>query len=289
MKDPLSPSGSSVVLYTQGNNPDLKEETASTWTAGVDLAFRSLPQSSLSLTYYSIKYTDRIVLPGYPSLLDILLQGEQWAPVINRNPSSADIEAICSSPFFFGSVEQCRSTPVAAIIDYHYRNLSSSRMNGIDASFDQSLDTSRGSFRFGLRGTYLLSFDQAASRASPMVSILDTAANPLSLRLRGTAEWYQHHVDMPGWGASLAVDHSGGYRDTDADSVRGVAGFSTVDLSLSYRTSATDGLLGDVEFRLNAANVFNRDPPFLDREDGYDLSNSDPYGRVLSLGIQKKW
>jgi hypothetical protein len=250
---------------------------------------RSLPDSSFSLTYYSINYTDRIVLPGLPSLSDILLQEQQWAPVIKRNPSSSDIEAVCSSPVFFGSVEQCRNTPVAAIIDYHYRNLSSTRVKGLDASFDQSRDTSHGNFRFGFRGTYLLRFDQAASNASPMTSILDTAGNPLSLRLRGTVEWNQHRQDMPGWGAGLTIDHSGGYRDADADSVRGVAGFTAVDLNLSYRTPRTDGFLSDLEFGLNAANVFNSNPPFIDREDGYDLSNYDPYGRVLSLGIQKKW
>ena len=35
-KDPRSSSGSSIVLALAGSNPDLKEERASTWTAGFD-------------------------------------------------------------------------------------------------------------------------------------------------------------------------------------------------------------------------------------------------------------
>jgi hypothetical protein len=48
-------------------------------------------------------------------------------------------------------------------------------------------------------------------------------------------------------------------------------------------------VLGDSEFILNAANIFNSVPPFVDREEGYDSLNSQPYGRVISFSIQKNW
>lgn len=289
LKDPSSSSGFSPVLFSIGNNPDLEEESSSTWTAGIDITLPAVPQSSLSVTFYSIDYTNRIVLPGLPSPSDILLQEDQWRSVINRNPSQSDIEAVCASPFYLGSVNQCRNTPIAAIVDYHYRNLSSTEVRGLDLNFDQTLETSRGSFRFGLSGSYLFSFEQAASNSSRMVGVADTVGNPLSLRLRGSAEWYQHRWDLPGFGVNLAVDHKGSYEDIDASDAHNVAAFTTVDLRFSYRTSKLEGALGSLEFSLNASNIFDRAPPFIDREDGYDLSNMDPYGRVVSLGIQKNW
>lgn len=289
LKDPRSETGSSAVLFSFGNNPDLKEETASTWTAGLDIVLPSMPRSTLSLTYYAIDYTNRIITPGIPRPSDILLQEEQWRSVINRNPSPADIEAICSGPFFVGSLEQCRNTPVAAIVNYHYRNLSSTRVSGLDLNFDQNLDTKYGAFRLGLAGSYLFSFEQAATDSSPRVSLMDTVSNPISLRLRGIAEWYQHRWDLPGFGVNLAVDHMGGYNDIDVGEVRNVGAFTSVDLRLSYRTSELEGPFGSVEISLNAANLFDRAPPFVNREDGYDASNMEPYGRVVSFAIQKTW
>ena len=44
-----------------------------------------------------------------------------------------------------------------------------------------------------------------------------------------------------------------------------------------------------MEFALNAVNVFNQSPPFVDSMYGYDVVNSQPLGRVLSLSVRKKW
>ena len=66
----------------------------------------------------------------------------------------------------------------------------------------RSLKTRFGRFNLGLDGGYIFRFDQAVSNTSPMVNIVDTVGNPLSLRMRGTAEWYQRDWDQPGFGVS---------------------------------------------------------------------------------------
>jgi outer membrane receptor protein involved in Fe transport len=289
LRDPQAASGISVILARLGNNPDLKEETATTWTAGIDLAPASARGLSLSLTYYAIDYEHRILAPGLASPFDILLQEDQWGAVITRKPLQSDIDAICASPVFSGPVAQCSSVPVAAIIDYRVRNLAATRIKGLDLRIDRSLDTRYGTFSFGLNGGYILSFEQAVSNTSPRIDIVDTVGNPLSLRLRGTVEWYQHDWEQQGPGVSLTVNHSGGYTDTENQARRSVDALTTLDVRLGYRTASGDGLLDSVELGLNAANVFNRAPPFLDREMGYDAQNTEPYGRVLSLTLQKKW
>ncbi len=79
MRDPTAPTGTSLVLVEEGNNSDLKQETASTWTAGIDLAPSAVPGLKLSLTYYAIDYENRILVPGPTSPVDILLQESQWS------------------------------------------------------------------------------------------------------------------------------------------------------------------------------------------------------------------
>jgi outer membrane receptor protein involved in Fe transport len=94
---------------------------------------------------------------------------------------------------------------------------------------------------------------------------------------------------MPGFGASLAVDHWGGYRDTQARPVRRVDAWTTADLRLSYRIARNGSSLDDIEVGLNASNVFDRSPPFVDSEIGFDTSNAHAFGRVISLTVQKRW
>lgn len=290
LRDPKSSTGSTIVLAVQGSNPDLDQEIAQTWTAGIDLAPPSIPGLGISLTYYSIDYDDRIVVPGPASAFDILLQEDKWASVINRQPTREQINAVCESPVYSGgTVAQCESAPVGAIVDFRVRNLATTRVRGIDLKLDQSLRTKIGTFDLGLNGGYLLSFRQAASDTSPMTDVLDTVGYPLSLRMRGTVDWYQHAFDSPGFGASLTVDHFGGYDDTQSTSRTTVSPLTTVDFRASYRTSVGDGTFDDVEFSLNASNLLNKAPPFVDRSAGYDQINAQPYGRVVSFSMQKRW
>jgi hypothetical protein len=44
-----------------------------------------------------------------------------------------------------------------------------------------------------------------------------------------------------------------------------------------------------MELSLNAVNVLNHDPPFVDERDGYDVYNVQALGRVLSVDISKRW
>jgi outer membrane receptor protein involved in Fe transport len=62
---------------------------------------------------------------------------------------------------------------------------------------------------------------------------------------------------------------------------------------LSYETTGdTPGWLGNTQFALNAQNLFNVNPPFLNNNAvgiGYDQENADLYGRMVSFEIRKRW
>ena len=284
--DPKSPTGQSPVLFRAGSNRDLSEETATTWTAGLDFAPEAVPVHA-SITYFNVDYRHRIIQPGAAFSLDILREESQWASVINRNPTPAQIDAICDSIYFRGNRTQCHATPVAAVIDLRYRNLLATYTSGFDASFDGTSETRIGPISVNARLAYMLNFKQRNSETVPATDVLDTVGNPLALKFRVGVDWHQYGRDLQGWSASAALEHGGAYSDgSDGSRVRA---FDSFDAAVGYRTASGQGLLSDMTLELTAANLFNAPPPFVNREAGYDIANATPFGRVVALEATKRW
>lgn len=289
LPDPKSPTDRSLVLVEEGSNPALRQETAKTWTAGFDLAPAFLPGSTFSLTYYSIDYENRIAPPAADNPFAILVNESEWAPVITRNPSKAQIAAICNDPDYQGSVSACLASSPAAIIDGRLANLAATRTTGIDLQAGATFGGAWGRLDLGVTGNYVFEYDQAVTPTSPAVDIVNTITNPLALRLRGTIEWDREGPELPGPGATLAVNYTGGYKDPGSTLVPYVSPWTTLDARVVYRTRADTGWLGGIEFSVNVTNVLNHAPPFVDDLYGYDLYNVQPLGRVASADIGKRW
>ena len=289
LPDPRAPSGRSLVLVEQGSNPNLKQETAKTWTAGIDFALPFVVGSTFSLTYYSIAYDGRIVQPGADNPFAILTDEREWAAVITRNPTPAQIQAVCNSPYYQGLVSSCLASSPAAIIDGRLANLSATKTTGLDVEAHDSFSGALGTVSLGVTGNYVFKFDQAVTDSSPATDIVNTVENPLALRLRGTIGWYREGPEQPGPGIDLAVNYTGGYKNPDSTLVPDISPWTTVDVRVAYRTRQGMGWLSEMEFSLNATNLLNRDPPFVDVVYGYDANNVQPIGRVLSADVSKRW
>jgi iron complex outermembrane recepter protein len=287
--DPRSPTGRSLVLAMQGDNPNLKPELAKTWTAGFDLVPSFAPKLVLSLTYYSIDYRDQITTADPADPVTILTQENEWAAVITRNPTAAQIAAVCGRSDYYGSVATCLTSTPAAIIDLRVANLASTQTNGLDLNVNQKLTVDAGYFDFGFVGNYVFHFDQAVSNTSSGTDILNTFANPLKFRFRTTAAWDRHLPEESGLGASLAVNFTNAYENPGSTLLPGIRSLTTLDLQLRYHTAENSGWLGGVDIALNAVNVFNASPPFADTPYGFDRANAQPLGRVLGLSVTKKW
>src|SRR6185503_19559017 len=101
--------------------------------------------------------------------------------------------------------------------------------------------------------------------------------------------WSQYGRTHSGFGARATLAYTGSYRDTESSSSRSVAAWMPLDLQVRYRNASDNRWFGAVELTLNAVNVFNKVPPFVDWQYGYDYANFMPYGRVISLHLQKNW
>jgi iron complex outermembrane receptor protein len=290
LADPKSPTGQSTILGLQGDNPNLEQETATTWTAGLDVVPVADPGLKLSLTYYAIDYEGQITSPAAADPFNVLVQQNEWAAVIARNPTQAQIAAVCNRGDFYGSRAACLASSPAAIVDLRLANLALTKLTGLDLDIRQSLDTGIGGFELGFNGSYVFHFDQAVTDTSPGVDILSTLGNPLKLRFRAMAGWNQHREESgTGLGANLAVNFTNGYNNPGSTLLPGIESLTTVDLQFRYRTPRDAGPWSGMEFSLNAVNVFNQSPPFADNAYGYDTANFQALGRVLSLSLRKKW
>lgn len=289
LSDPKSPTGRSLVLVEQGSNPDLKQETAKTWTAGIDFAPTFLPGATFSLTYYSIDYQNRIAQPAADNPFAILVNENEWAPVITRNPSREEIDAICNSADYQGSVSSCLTSAPAAIVDGRLANLAATDTTGIDLQAADSFTVPWGRIDVGATGNYVFKFDQSVTPFSPAVDIANTITNPLALRMRGTIEWNRQGPGMPGPGFSLAINYTGGYKNPGSTIVPNVSPWTTLDARAAYRTQDSYRWLGGMELSINVVNVLNHDPPFVDDLYGYDVYNVQALGRVVSADISKRW
>jgi iron complex outermembrane receptor protein len=291
LSDPSSPTGHSVVLAVQGNNAHLRQETATSWTAGADFSARALSGLMASFTYFAIDYRDRVARPGTDgALYSILAEENRWGdPVIIRHPSHTQVDPLCATPFFYGSRSDCVSELPDAIVDIRLRNLATTSVIGLDAALSQSLEVPRGEARWAVDGTYLFKFSQGITRSSPAVTLLNTINSPLKLKARGTLDWYQTGENLPGFGASLTLHYASGYQDNRSVPNRHIGSSSTFDFQVTYRTPKGTGWCDDVEIAGGAVNLFDRPPPFVNTEMGYDVANAEPTGRMLTLLLQKHW
>ena len=285
LPDARVPGGLAPVLVWSGGNADLKPELARSWTGGLDFAPAQVPGLAIGLTYFNTHFTDRIqsTQPTVNMLTD-----PTYATLITNNPSAAQIAYVCEhSTYTQGTSAACLATPALAIVDVRIHNLATLETNGVDFNIRYEHPLPLGKLQTGLNGTWLAHFEQAELPDTPLVSLLNTQNEPINLRLRASVGW-----EFAGFGASTAANFTNSYWNTGSTPVQRVDSWTTVDVQLRYDFSDEWSWAHGTRLELNARNVFNVDPPFLDNQItdiGYDQENANPYGRQLSLELRKTW
>ncbi len=275
--DPASPSGVTTTLILQGTNPGLASETAETWTAGFSLRPPAWEGFGFELNWFRIDFADRIASPANP--FTVLSEPLLYAPIIVRDPDDGLVQSYFDAPFFIPIGPTPPASEVGAIVDARLRNLSRSLVSGLDFDLSQRFAGFGGEFTASLSGSYLFTFEQAFSESGPTIDLVDTANNPIDLRLRATLGWRRENLS-----GAMAINHADDYRDSANN--RSVDAWTSADFSFAYLFDTAD-----VEARLNVRNLFNQDPPFLNNPIGvgYDPENADPVGRFVSFALTKTW
>ena len=287
VSDPKSPQGT-LALLLFGTLKDLKPETATAWSVGADVAPPAAPNFSLSMTYFDIDYKGKIRNVG-PNTADFLAFETQLASLITRNPTQAQIDAVCQSVRRLFGTGNC-SEPIAVIIDGRFRNLARIKTRGVDFTLDYAIDSARGRWAFGLSGTYTFAQEQQITPTAPVFDLINTVGSPLKQRWAAHLSWSSR-----GWTVQTTVNFSGAYLDPGSVRERGVDSWTTVDFNLGYRVEGGQGWIANTQCNLGVNNLFDQSPPFIDQFDplagvfGYDAANASLVGRQVSLQLVKRW
>ena len=284
--DPASPTGMTAVIGEYGNAPKIGPEKATTWSGGFDLTPPEVPGLKFSATYFDVDYRDRIGTAAYFDV-DYLRFRNIYGSLIQDNPSAASVAALYASPNLY-NVYNIPQSAVTAIIDGYTRNLSKQHITGVDFDLSYQHPLLSGIARAGINGTRLFAFDQQITAQAPKTSILATFANPVRLRFRGSAGWSDGRIDLNG-----SVNYISGYSNNVLVPAEHVSPWTTVDAGIGY-TFAKAMPFGHAHVALNATNLLNKAPPYVDNTAfdstlAYDPGAANVAGRVLSVQATFTW
>lgn len=271
-------------LAVAGPNFDLEPEEATTWTVGLDIEPQSLPQLRASISYFDIEYEGQInsVLGDF----SILNREGDYAGtgVITRNPDPALVADLLSSRVVVGVVPD----PVTLLIDARNFNLGRTLANGFDFSVSYRTEpASWGRLGLMLAGSYLTKYDTGPAPRSEPEDRLNTIFTPLRLRMRATLGWSNDSTS-----AALTAVHYGSYDNNLTQPVTKVSDETIFNLNVQH---SLGGVLSGTTLEFNVLNLFDTEPPYVDIAPnrlgggGFDPTLISPVGRMVSLGIRKRW
>jgi outer membrane receptor protein involved in Fe transport len=299
-------------LILSGGNAGLMEQTAQTFTAGIEFNAAVAGGLRARLNYFDIDYDDRIqgvgaspvavfTTPGYRS--QVTLRGDvpdaEFNEIVARY-LAGDRARVLGCTVALSPTGACAS-PVesfGAIVDVRQQNFASVQVQGLDLSLSQDVTWHNNQLNFTLDGSYFLTFDEQLTPFSPEQDILNRLYKPVDLRVRGSATWSRVH-----WSSTLSVNYTTDYStrgtllrsdDTTPMTPKDIASWTTLDWTLKYTVAGENSgfWLDGLAMSLSVLNVLDKDPPYVDDRYyglGYDPANADPRGRMLSLTVSKQW
>jgi iron complex outermembrane receptor protein len=297
--DPTAATGKTLALLLDGNNPNLKPETAKSFTFGVTYEPDALKGLKLDVSYFSIDFNNqinRLRLQGY--FFNALQQAAVLGPLVERDPSLSLVNQALSDPGRIIINETGGSFDpqnIGAIVNVGYVNSASVNVRGLDFTARYlGVDTRFGRFRADSDASYFTHYEQSITPDAQPSSLVNTVSNPLRFRAKLNIGW-----ERSGWTANSRVNFSNAYTNTidtncSLTSTCTIGSWATVDLSLSYTThdgNASDWLSG-VRVSLDTMNVLNREPPRvtgLTPSLNYDAANANPLQRTFTITFIKRF
>lgn len=275
------------VLFLTGGNTALGPEKADTYSAGAVVEPSGVSGLRLEMNVFRTRFDDRIAQPALEDFTRALSNPAlaTYVRLVSPATSATDLTAVVALLASPGAVVGATpATGYGAIVDGRFVNTASLDVSGLDWDVGLSRPLGRGRLDAGLSATWLFHYQQRLTPASAIVDRLDTLGNPVNLRLRGSAGWSQGP-----WSATLIGNYVDSYRDDVSAPQRDIHSFFTLDATLG--AAPTTGLLKGFRFSLAIENLLDRDPPFVNRVNGFgfDAASSSPLGRIVALELRRSW
>lgn len=280
------PAGSAALLLL-GGNPSLKPERSENWSATLAIKPRLLPGLDLELSYFSVRYTDRIVTPIL--FTSTALRDPALAAYVTSSPSAADQAAVIAGSATFVNISGVTYDPsrVVAIIRNTSVNAGRQTVGGFDLLARYRRSIGQDTLGMTVNASYLDSHRQI-SATQPVTQLSGVLFNPAKFRARADLSWSNGPVTL-----TTNVNYIGPVRDTRTATALRVDGTLPIDFTARFRSGEGAGLLRGLDVIVSAQNIFNDQPTtiattlFYDAP--YDSTNYSPIGRTVSVSVLKKW
>jgi outer membrane receptor protein involved in Fe transport len=282
-----SPTGTTLSLVEYGGNPNLKPETATSWTAGGEWRPHQAPGLTLGATWFKIDYTNRIDDPGSSALATVLINPAYSVLVHKVDPTNpADIAEVKSLIAQSASSSAALFPPSAygAIINANYLNVATLEVDGVDFNARYAATLGQDRVSLAATATYLADYKQQTTTASALTQFVSTPGEPVDWRGRATLDWMHGPFDT-----AFTVNWVNQYRDPVSQ--RTIDAWTTADLTATWRAPETTGPMQGLTFSAAIQNLFDADPPFYNSPFGvgFDPANANPFGRIWSVQLTKRW
>jgi iron complex outermembrane receptor protein len=291
LPNPSAPSGTTLTLLLNGNNPTLRPEKGTTWTGGLDLQPEMLPGFKTGATFFDTRYHNRIVAPLQGAdVFGAFDQAAIYAPLFTANPDPALVsQLIATHGQFFNLHGPFAPGDVQAILDRRLQNISEEDIQGIDFEGSYNVKSSVGDWLFALSSTYFLQFKDFITSSAPANDVRGTTYHPSDFKGRATVSWTRGQ-----WSAASSVNYISGSKNETTSPVTEVASWTTTDLQFAYQLPLSSARSSNLRIAFTVLNLFDRDPPFVTSPQtlfnvGYDPTNANPLGRFVSLNATLKW
>ena len=276
-------------LLARGGNDHLQPERSKSWTVGFDWSPPQVRSLTVSLTYFNIDYTDRIILP-FATEADALSNPTN-APFIITDPTAAQqAAAIAAAPSVINYTGQAYDpSQVVALLEGREINASAQLIDGVDVSIKNRFVLPLGALDAFGRASWLHIQQQLAAGA-PYQTITGTLFNPPTAKIRAGLSW-----TYGGFTSTGVLNWIAGETDNGVTPNVPISAWTTVDLNLTYRFGRLAPQLPGLETTLAITNLFDRPPPFAGgagvQGPGYfyDSTNVSAVGRFVSLSLRQRF
>lgn len=303
------PSTNTTDIFVRGGrNPDLGPEEADMWSAGIDLTPAMLDGFRSSLTYYSVKYEDRIeTVPNPTTALSSPANRELYAPYITPITQPAGCTDGVLNTYhplfqtylnmegtrFAGGPGDCQ---VVAIYDQGLQNVGSVNQSGVDFQASYNWMSDLGLWRVSGNVAKILELERTLISGGEWFEVLDRIGWQTSLRSNVRLSWSNEN-----WNAALTTKMEGGYTNDATPVVGGVkvptqevGSWTTFDATLAYTTPDDGSWLGRINATLGVQNLTDKEPPIVLNGTGnnaraIDANVHNPFGRIWRLELSKRF
>jgi iron complex outermembrane receptor protein len=164
--DPTRGPNQVDTIYLIGGNLGLTPEKARTYSFGLDLRPRSLPNLHASATFYDIDFTDAV---GQPTS-GLVFSDPTFASSVIRNPTPAQVQAFLANSNAVPINLPNPLPPIGNLLDLRVGNFGIRRTNGLDLDLGYRWPTSFGPVFAGIAGNHVLKYDTQLSPGSPVAN-----------------------------------------------------------------------------------------------------------------------